>query len=147
MLGGAIAARFAIARGEALSRLVLVDSLGLARFRPRPAFGFRLVALQARPSERAYDRFMRHCSADLDALRDELGQRWAPYRDYTLELARSPRAAATRTLMRRIGLPRLPTDDLAGIAVPTSLIWGRRDEAIRLAIARSASERYGWPCT
>ena len=37
VLGGAIAARFALARGAALDRLVLVDTLGLARFGPRRA--------------------------------------------------------------------------------------------------------------
>jgi pimeloyl-ACP methyl ester carboxylesterase len=145
VLGGAIAARFAITRGQALSRLVLVDSLGLARFRPAPGFALTLLALQAKPSERTYDRFMRHCSVDLDALREELGERWQPYESYLLEVARSPRAKAVRALMRRVGVPSLPPGDLARIAVPTSLIWGRQDQANRLAIAKAASERYGWP--
>lgn len=144
-LGGAIAARFAIARGEALGRLVLVDTLGLARFRPALGFGLTLLALQARPNERTYDRFMRHCSADLDGLREELGERREPYESYLLETARSPRAKAVRALMRTVGIPRLSPADLARIAVPTSLIWGRRDEAIKVEIAEAASERYGWP--
>jgi len=29
--------------------------------------------------------------------------------------------------------------------VPTTLIWGRHNRALRLAISREASERYGWP--
>ncbi len=41
ILGGAIAARFASNRGERLSRLVLVDALGLAAFQPAPEFGWR----------------------------------------------------------------------------------------------------------
>ena len=40
-LGGALAARFAADRDERLSRLVLVDSLGLAPFSPRPRSGAR----------------------------------------------------------------------------------------------------------
>ena len=76
MLGGAIAARFAVDRGAALDRLVLVDTLGLARFRPKVGFGLTLLALQVRPSERSYERFMRHCSVDLDGLREEMGERW-----------------------------------------------------------------------
>jgi pimeloyl-ACP methyl ester carboxylesterase len=145
VLGGAIAARFALAHGEALERLVLVDTLGLARFRPALRFGLTLMALQARPSEGAYDRFMRHCSVDLDALRDEMGERWVPYKRYILSLACSPGAKAARELMRKVGLPRIPAAELAGIDVPTGLIWGRQDEANRVKVAEAASRRYGWP--
>src|SRR3954466_5578671 len=62
VLGGAIAARFAVERGEQLERLVLVDALGLARFLPAPGFALTLLGFQARPSERSYNRFMRQCS-------------------------------------------------------------------------------------
>jgi pimeloyl-ACP methyl ester carboxylesterase len=34
---------------------------------------------------------------------------------------------------------------LAGIAVPTTLIWGRHDLATSLGVAEAASARYGWP--
>ncbi|MGH8775956.1 MAG: alpha/beta fold hydrolase [Jiangellaceae bacterium] len=39
----------------------------------------------------------------------------------------------------------IPVVDLAGIAVPTTLIWGRHDLQVRLAAAKAASDRYGWP--
>jgi pimeloyl-ACP methyl ester carboxylesterase len=39
----------------------------------------------------------------------------------------------------------IPPADLARIAVPTTLIWGRHDLATRLQIAEAASARYGWP--
>jgi pimeloyl-ACP methyl ester carboxylesterase len=29
--------------------------------------------------------------------------------------------------------------------VPTSLIWGRQDLQVRLAVAEAASARHGWP--
>src|SRR4051812_24056238 len=38
MLGGAVAARFAVDHSDRLSRLVLVDAFGLGRFRPAPSF-------------------------------------------------------------------------------------------------------------
>src|SRR5687767_10907361 len=41
-LGAAIAARFAAAHGDRISRVVLVDALGLAPFEPAPAFGAAL---------------------------------------------------------------------------------------------------------
>jgi pimeloyl-ACP methyl ester carboxylesterase len=145
VLGGAIAMRFAIARGDRLRQLVLVDSLGLARFRPSPRFAATLVGFQARPTERTYNRFMRQCSFDLDGLREEMGERWEPFVAYNLELARGPGAKAAGRMLRKLGLPRIPSADLARIAVPTTLIWGRQDRAIRLRIAEDASARYGWP--
>lgn len=144
VLGGAIAARFGISRGDRLSRLVLVDSLGLAPFRPRPRFALGMIGFLARPSERSYTRFMRQCSFDLDGLRAEMGKDWEPYVAYNLELARSPSAKIAGRLMRELGLRSIPPDDLARIKVPTALIWGRQDRATRLPIAESASARYAW---
>jgi pimeloyl-ACP methyl ester carboxylesterase len=48
-------------------------------------------------------------------------------------------------MLRELGLPRIPPAELARIAVPTALIWGRQDRANRLRIAEAASARYGWP--
>jgi pimeloyl-ACP methyl ester carboxylesterase len=145
VLGGAIAARFAVEHGDRLARLVLVDTLGLARFRPQPRFAATLIGLQLRPNERAYNRFMNHCSADLPQLRVDMGKRWEPYMSYSLHLARSPSAKAMRQLMRNVGLPPLPFDRLARIGVPTVLIWGRLDKANNVRIAQAASARYQWP--
>jgi pimeloyl-ACP methyl ester carboxylesterase len=145
VLGGAIAARFAVRHGDRLSRLVLVDSLGLARFRPAPAFALTMLAFLARPTEGTYTRFMRQCSYDLDGVREELGERWEPFLAYSLERARDPGAKLAGRLLRQCGMPRIPPDDLARIAVPTALIWGRYDRANRLQIAQEASARYGWP--
>ena len=145
VLGGAIAARFAAEHGDRLARLVLVDTLGLARFRPQPRFAATLIGLQLRPTERAYNRFMNHCSADLAQLREDMGERWDPYMSYSLDLARSPSAKAMRQLMRDVGLPPLPADRLARIGVPTTLIWGRQDKANSVRIAQAASVRHQWP--
>jgi pimeloyl-ACP methyl ester carboxylesterase len=145
VLGGAIGARFAVNHSDRLSRLVLVDSLGLARFRPTPRFALTMLAFLARPTERTYTRFMRQCSFDLDGLREELGPRWKPFLAYSLERAGGPNAKIAGRLFREFGIPRIPPDDLARIAVPTTLIWGRHDRANRLRIAQDASVRYGWP--
>jgi pimeloyl-ACP methyl ester carboxylesterase len=146
VLGGAIAARFAAAHSDRLGRLVLVDTLGLARFRPAPSFALGLLRFTVRPNERTYDRFMRRCSADLDGLRDDMGERWPAFEAYSLDRARTPSVkAAVRTLMRKVGVPRIPEDDLARISVPTTLIWGRHDLANPPRVAEAASARYGWP--
>jgi pimeloyl-ACP methyl ester carboxylesterase len=145
VLGGAIAARFAANRGDRVGRLVLVDTLGLGRFRPAPRFALTMIGFMARPTERTYSRFMRQCSFDLDALREEMGERWEPFVSYNLDLARAPSAKAAGRLMRELGVPRIPPEDLARIAAPTTLIWGRHDRANRPQIAEAASARYGWP--
>ena len=144
VLGGAIAARFAI-HSDRLDRLVLVDSLGLGRFRPALRFALTMLGVRVRPTERTYNRFMRQCSFDLDSLRKQMGERWEPFVSYSLDLARTPSAKAVNRLMRELGLPRIPPEDLTRITVPTTLIWGRHDRANRLQIAEAASARYGWP--
>jgi pimeloyl-ACP methyl ester carboxylesterase len=103
-----------------------------------------MAGFLARPSERSYNRFMRQCSFDLDGLRDQMGERWDAFVDYNIDLARSPKAKAAGRLMRKVGLPRIPAAELERIAVPTTLIWGRQDRAIRLRIAEAASARFGW---
>jgi pimeloyl-ACP methyl ester carboxylesterase len=145
VLGGAIGARFAVNHSDRLSRLVLVDSMGLARFRPAPKFALALLAFLKRPTDRTYTRFMRQCSFDLDGLRHELGPRWEPFLAYSLERAREPNAKIAGRLFREFGIPPISPDDLARIAVPTTLIWGRHDRANRLRIAQDATARYGWP--
>jgi len=145
VLGGALAARFAARHGDRLRRLVLVDSLGLGRFRPSLPFLFNLLRFQALPSEGTYRRFMRQCAFDLDALQDRMGERWTTFRSYNLALARSAKARAAGRMLRDLGLPRIPPDELGRIETPTDLIWGRHDRALRLKVAQKASRRYGWP--
>lgn len=145
VLGGAIAARFAISHCDQLDRLVLVDSLGLARFRPAMTFALTMLGFLARPSERSYVRFMRQCSYDLDGLRNEMADTWQPYVEYNLQLARGPSAKMAGRLMRQVGLRPIQPEELARITVPTTLIWGRHDRANCLAIAEAASACYGWP--
>lgn len=145
VLGGALGARFAIRSGDRLGHLVLVDALGLARFRPSPRFALGFVGFVARPTERSYERFMRQCAFDLDELRERMGDEWEAFTDYNLALARAPGAKAAGRLMRTLGTPPIPAEDLERISVPTSLVWGRQDRANRLQVAEAASARYGWP--
>jgi pimeloyl-ACP methyl ester carboxylesterase len=144
-LGGAIAARFASDHGR-LSRLVLVDALGLSQFQPAPEFGFALNEFLAQPSESTHDRLWQYCALDLDSVRQRMGERWELFKAYNVDRARTPSVhAALGALMELFGLPAIPSADLARIAVPTTLIWGRHDLATRLSIAEAASARYGWP--
>jgi len=75
-----------------------------------------------------------------------MGEGWERFAAYHLDRARTPNGkAALRVLMRRLGVPAIPSADLARITVPTTLIWGRHNLGLRLRIAEAASARYGWP--
>jgi pimeloyl-ACP methyl ester carboxylesterase len=145
LLGGAIAARFAVRQQDRLSRLVLVNAMGLGRFRPAPQFALALIGFLARPTERSSDRLWRRCTVDLDGVREQMGERWETFEAYYLDRARTPSAkAALRTLMGQLGVPPIPAADLAGLSLPTTLIWGRHNLGLRLRIAEAASAGYGW---
>lgn len=146
LLGGAVAARFAAARGERVSRLVLVDALGLAGFQPEPVFESALTGFLSDPTEETHDRLWRHCAFDLEVMRGWMGERWDWLKAYNLDRARDPGTQqALQQLMGQFGFPAIPEQELAGIAVPTHLVWGRHDLATPLAVAEAAAERCGWP--
>jgi pimeloyl-ACP methyl ester carboxylesterase len=145
-LGASIAARFAIAHPDRLSRLVLMGAGSLGRFRPAPSVVLALLRFIARPSERTQRGFFRRVAVDPARVRALMGDRWEASQAYSLDRARTPRVrAANRRMLRDLGIPQISPEDLARIAVPTALIWGRYDRVMRLRIAEAASARYGWP--
>jgi pimeloyl-ACP methyl ester carboxylesterase len=145
-LGGALAARLAIEHSDQVSRIVLVDSGSLGRFRPAPAVIGALLRYGARPSPASRDRFLRQVLFDLERSRTEWGDRWAALEAYDLDQAGRPSVdAASRQLLLRIGVRRIPPDQLREINVPVALIWGRADRLMRFRIAEKASEQFGWP--
>jgi pimeloyl-ACP methyl ester carboxylesterase len=143
---GALAARFAIEHSDRLDRLVLVDTHGLDRFRPAPGMALSFFGVLLRPTERGLQRgFRRYCFVDLEGVRAELGERHQWMAAYALDRLRTPTVkAAMRSLGRQLA-SAIPSGDLDRIAVPTTLIWGRRDLGVRLHVAEAASVRHGWP--
>lgn len=142
---GALAARFAVDHGDRLDRLILVDTYGLARFRPAPKMALAMIRVFLRPTERSLDRAFQHCFVDPEAVQAEMGERWKWMAAYALDRFRTPSVkAAGRSLGPQL-VSAIPSEDLARIAVPTTLIWGRHDLGVRLKIAEVASARYGWP--
>jgi pimeloyl-ACP methyl ester carboxylesterase len=146
LLGGAVAARFAIAHSELLRGLALVDTFGLRRLRPSPMFGLTLINFLARPTDRSRDRFFRQCFVDMNRLQQQLGPLWEPLMTCALEGANSPdQRVALRNLMPHFGWRAIPEEELARISVPTILIWGRHDRQTPLTLAQRTSSRYQWP--
>jgi pimeloyl-ACP methyl ester carboxylesterase len=146
IVGGAIAARFVARSGHRVERLVLADALGLSAFRPAVEFEAALGEFLQSPTPETLDGLWARCAFDLDALRQQLGDRWRAFRAYALDRASTPTALASmQSLMAAFGMPAIPEIELEAITVPTFLIWGRHDLATPLAVAQAASARYGWP--
>jgi pimeloyl-ACP methyl ester carboxylesterase len=144
--GGALAARFAIEHSDRIDRLVLVNTHGLARFRPPPGMALSFIGVMLRPTERGLERgFRNYCFADLNRVRADIGERYEWLAAYALDRFRTPSVkAAMRSLTRQLA-SAIPAQDLDRIAVPTTLIWGRHDLGMRLNVAEAASARHGWP--
>jgi pimeloyl-ACP methyl ester carboxylesterase len=145
LLGGALAARFASAYGERIAQLILVDTFGLTPLQPPAEFGRALTDYLGDPSETTHTQLWRQCTFDLESTRMRMGERWGPFEAYNVALARTPSVqSAVAALLGQFG-PAIPEPELARIAVPTDLIWGRHDRPFPLTIAEAASRRYGWP--
>jgi pimeloyl-ACP methyl ester carboxylesterase len=146
ILGGSIAARFTAEHPDRVSRLVLVDSLGLRPFEPAPEFGQAAQRYFMDPSEETHDHMWQHCVFDLDGVRTAMGERWTAFAAYNIDRVRTPSVqAALHTLLEQFGMPAIPAEVLAKIVAPTTLIWGRHDLATPLEVAEAVSARYGWP--
>ena len=144
-LGGAVAARFASTHGERVAALVLVDALGLVEFSPTRAFASALHEFLSAPAALSHDRLWSQCLFDVAAVEKRLGEEWALIKAYSLACAQQPeKLAALGALMEQFGLPAIPPATLAAIKPPTTLIWGRHDQATAPAAAEQCSRRFRW---
>lgn len=145
LLGGAIAARYATRRSDRLAHLVLLDTMGLGWFRPRPSFALPMIGFMAKPTERSRDRLFDRCFFDMDQVGKQVGEPWEALLTYALDRARSSSVQAALRRLLRLGMSPIPAEDLARIKVPTTLIHGRHDLQVSLRTAESASRKHGWP--
>jgi pimeloyl-ACP methyl ester carboxylesterase len=144
-MGGSIALRLAVARGDEVRRLILVDSGSLGRFLPPPSLLFALIRLIRKPDRASIARLQRQIFRDVDRVRSAAGERLAALEDYQLDRARQPSvSAANRTLLREVGTKPVPGEELRRILVPVAMIWGRQDRVMPFRYAERASAAYGW---
>ena len=144
-MGGSIAARFAVERGDEICKLILVDSGSLGRFRPPPSLLFALIRFMGNPDRAGADRLQRQLFFDADRVRAQMGDRMAALLEYQIDRARQPSVrAANRTLLRKVGMKRISDADLRRINVPVALLWGRHDRVNPIRHAERARARFGW---
>lgn len=136
-MGGGIALRYAIAHGERLDGLLLVDASGMPEARPdRTPIGFRLARmpvisdLMAKITPRSMIESSLRQSVTNQAIVDEA----MIDRYYDLLLYPGNRAAT----IERFRTPRAPVSAqaAAAIAVPTLILWGADDALIPLRAGR-----------
>jgi pimeloyl-ACP methyl ester carboxylesterase len=145
LLGGAIAARYAIERGATIHRLVLVDTFGLRPLDLPPSFAAALSQYLSQPSVPTHEQLWRHCAHDLDSLRERMAGRWRAFEAYNIDRARGRTLhASLGSLLGHFGAA-IPDAELRRLSVPASLVWGRHDRAVPVAVAEETSARYGWP--
>jgi pimeloyl-ACP methyl ester carboxylesterase len=145
LIGGAIAARYAAEHPDRVEALMLVVPFGLAPFAPTPAFGSVLTSYLTDPTVQSHDALWQMCVHDLGDVRSQLGERWNALRAYNVALARTPAVAgALQTLLGLFAMPAVPDEVLAGITVPTTLVWGRDDVIVPVSVGEDAAARYGW---
>jgi pimeloyl-ACP methyl ester carboxylesterase len=145
-MGGSIALRLAVARGDELRKVILVDSGSLGRFRPPPSLLFALLRFIRKPDRAGIHRMQRQLFRDADRVRAAAGKGIEAVEDYQIDRARQPSVnAANRTLLRQVGTKPVPDEELRGIRVPVEMIWGRHDRVMPFRYAERASAAYGWP--
>lgn len=145
-MGGSIAARFAVERGDDISKLILVDSGSLGPFRPPPSLLFALIRMIKKPDRAGLQRMQKQIFFDVERVRAQMGDRLTALEDYQIDRAKQPAVnAANRTLLKKIGTKRIPDEDLAKMQVPVALIWGRHDRVMPLRYAERVNKRLGWP--
>jgi pimeloyl-ACP methyl ester carboxylesterase len=141
---GTLAARHAAGAGGRLRRLVIYAAPGVGAY--RMPLRLRIVATRfaLRPTQRNEERFERFALLDLDRLRRRDRAWFEAFDAYTLARARERHVKRTMGRLIKLGTARVSDDDLRRIDRPVSLLWGREDRMVPLALAEGARNRLGW---
>ena len=144
-LFGALAARFAAAHGDSLSRVIIYAAPGIGRY--RMPVGLRIVAISfaLRPNERSGERFERFALLDRERTRRRDPAWFDSFSAYALSRARTSHVKRTMSRLIKVGTQRVPDAELQRIRIPAALLWGRHDRMTPLSLAEAASMRLGWP--
>ena len=144
-LDGSLAARFAVAHGDLLRRLVIYAAPGIGPY--RVPLGLRVMAMRfgLRPTKRNAERFDRFAFYDFDQARRRDPAWFEAFSAYTRLRAAVPHVKRTMGQLLKAGTKQVPNAELRRIEVPTTLLWGAHDRFVPLGLAEGASTRLGWP--
>jgi pimeloyl-ACP methyl ester carboxylesterase len=142
---GSTAARFVARRGDLLRALVVYGAPGVGPYRMPMRLRYVAIRFGIRPSARNAERFDRFALFDLDANRRRDPEWFAAFDAYARSQATLRHVKRTMRRLIAMETKQIPDAVLRHIAVPTTLLWGRHDRMVPLALAQGAAERLGWP--
>jgi 2-hydroxymuconate-semialdehyde hydrolase len=142
---GSLATRFATQATAPIGRLVIYAAPAVGAYRMPLRLRYVAIRFAMRPSARNAERFDRFALLDLDATRRRDPGWYAAFDAYTRARAGEPDVKKAMRQLITTATKRIPDTDLARIDVPTTLLWGRHDRMVPLAVAESATTRHGWP--
>jgi 2-hydroxymuconate-semialdehyde hydrolase len=144
-LFGSMAARYAIRRSNRLGQLVIYGAPGVGPYRMPWLLRYLAIRFAVRPTPRNAERFDRFALLDLDATRRRDPDWYRAFDAYNLAQAR--RRHVKETMNRLIADQTKPivAAELSTIDIPTSLLWGRHDRMVPLAVGEAAARDHGWP--
>jgi pimeloyl-ACP methyl ester carboxylesterase len=142
---GSMDSRFAAEHSDLLGRLVIYAAPAIGPY--RLPLGLMLIAVRfsLRPTERNSERFTRWAFHDLDRARRRDPEWYAAFDEYVRERGAVPHVKRTMRRLIKSETKQIPEVELRNISCPTALLWGRHDRFVRLQLAESASDRFGWP--
>jgi 2-hydroxymuconate-semialdehyde hydrolase len=144
-LVGSLTARAAIERGKLMDKLLIYAAPAVGPF--RLPIGLRYVAIRfaLRPSAANAERFERFALLDLDSTRRRDATWFAAFSEYTR--SRAADTVVKRTMRQLISTEtkRIDDRDLARLAIPISMVWGRHDRMAPVSVAEHAARTHGWP--
>jgi pimeloyl-ACP methyl ester carboxylesterase len=144
MLGG-LAVRLARQDKSLLSRLVVYAAPAIGRYRMPVGLRYRGLRFALLPTLGNRERFQRFALLDKDSTRARDPVWFDAFSDYTLDRSRERHVKATMSKLISTQVKTVPGDELARIAAPTALLWGRADRMVPLRIAEPTAARLRWP--
>lgn len=142
---GSLTARLATRNNELASRLVLYAAPAVGPYRMPLRLRYVAVRFAIHPSPRNAERFDRFALLDLDATRRRDPDWYEAFDAYTRARATVPHAKKTMNQLITTQTKPIPEAELARIDIPTTLLWGRADRMVPLAVGQAAAARHGWP--
>jgi pimeloyl-ACP methyl ester carboxylesterase len=144
-LVGSLTAAVAARRSLAAQQLVIYAAPGIGPYRMPMRLRYLGIRFAIRPTAANAERFDRFALHDLDGTRRRDPQWFDAFASYTVARAQVPHVKRAMRQLLGSQARRINDADLAHIGVPTTLLWGRHDRMVPLAVAQHASTRHGWP--
>jgi pimeloyl-ACP methyl ester carboxylesterase len=142
---GSLVARVATRDAEVINRLVVYAAPAVGPYRMPLRLRYVAIRFAIRRTPRNAERFDRFALLDLDATRRRDPEWYEAFDAYTR--ARSRESHVKKTMRQLIATQTKPIADieLTRIDVRTTLLWGRHDRMVPLAVGEAAAARHGWP--